>query len=192
MKLITILLLLLPCIIFSQEKTVGPAGTVTGLVKDSANDYALESVTVLVYKKSDSTLLNYQLTNTSGEFTFDKLPLNVSLLISLTASGYKSFSKTIKLDSANSSYSFGTIQLGTNFKNLDEVVIEAVLPIRMNGDTLEINPAAFKLDSNAVVEDMLRKVPGVTLWGDGTVTVNGKKVTNVYVDGKPFFGNDPA
>jgi hypothetical protein len=192
MKLITILLLLLPCIIFSQEKTVGPAGTVTGLVKDSANDYALESVTVLVYKKSDSTLLNYQLTNTSGEFTFDKLPLNVSLLISLTSSGYKSFSKTIKLDSANSSYSFGTIQLGTNFKNLDEVVIEAVLPIRMNGDTLEINPAAFKLDSNAVVEDMLRKVPGVTLWGDGTVTVNGKKVTNVYVDGKPFFGNDPA
>ncbi|MEJ8842463.1 hypothetical protein WG954_08710 [Lacibacter sp. H375] len=192
MKLITILLLLLPCIILSQEKTVGPAGTVTGLVKDSANDYALESVTVLVYKKSDSTLLNYQLTNTSGEFTFDKLPLNVSLLISLTSSGYKSFSKTIKLDSANSSYSFGTIQLGTNFKSLDEVVVQAVLPIRMNGDTLEINPAAFKLDSNAVVEDMLRKVPGVTLWGDGTVTVNGKKVTNVYVDGKPFFGNDPA
>lgn len=192
MKLITILLLLLPCIIFSQEKTAGTVGTVTGLVKDSANDYALESVTVLVYKKSDSTLLNYQLTNTSGEFSFDKLPLHVSLLISLTSSGYKSFSKTIKLDSANSSYSFGTIQLGTNFKSLDEVVIQAVLPIRMNGDTLEINPAAFKLDSNAVVEDMLRKVPGVTLWGDGTVTVNGKKVTNVYVDGKPFFGNDPA
>ncbi len=192
MKLATILLLLLPVIVFSQEKTEGPTGSITGVVKDSANDYALESVTVLVYKKSDSTLLNYRLTNPSGEFSFDKMPLNVPLLISLTSSGYKSFSKTIRLDSLNTSYNFGSIQLGTNFKNLGEIVIEAVLPIRMNGDTLEINPAAFKLDSNAVVEDMLRKVPGITLWGDGTVTVNGKKVTNVYVDGKPFFGNDPA
>lgn len=191
MRLITILLLL-PTVLFSQVKTESPGGTVKGIVKDSANDYALESVTVLVYKKSDSTLLNYQLTNPSGEFNFDKVPLNMPLLISISFSGYKSFSKTIKLDSINTAYNFNTIQLAAGFKNLDEVVIEAVLPIRMNGDTLEINPAAFKLDSNAVVEDMLRKVPGVTLWGDGTVTVNGKQVTNVYVDGKPFFGSDPA
>ncbi len=192
MKLATLFLLLLPFLVFSQEKKEAPTGTVTGAVKDSANDYALESVTVLVYKKSDTTLLNYRLTNPSGEFSFDNMPLNIPLLISLTSSGYKSFSKTIRLDSLHPAYNFGSIQLGTNVKNLGEIVIEAVLPIRMNGDTLEINPAAFKLDSNAVVEDMLRKVPGITLWGDGTVTVNGKKVTNVYVDGKPFFGNDPA
>ncbi|HTH30341.1 MAG TPA: hypothetical protein VL946_03275, partial [Lacibacter sp.] len=116
MKLATLLLVLLPCIAFSQEKKEGPIGSITGTVKDSANDYGLESVTVLVYKKSDSTLLNYQLTNVSGEFNFQQMPLNVPLLISLTSSGYKSFSKTIKLDSANSSYSFGNIQLGTNFK----------------------------------------------------------------------------
>lgn len=192
MKLIVILLLLIPAIIFAQEKPTAPAGTVSGVVKDSANDYPLESVTVLVYKKSDSALLNYQLTNLSGEFNFQKIPLNQLLIISFSYSGYKSFSKTIRLDSLHPVYSFDAVQLNTNFKSLDEVVIQAVLPIRMNGDTLEINPAAFKLDSNAVVEDMLRKVPGVTLWGDGTVTVNGKKVTNVYVDGKPFFGNDPA
>jgi hypothetical protein len=193
MKLATILLLLLcPFFVFSQEKVEGPIGSITGIVKDSANDYGLQSVTVLVYKKSDSTLLSYQLTNTSGEFNFVKMPLDVTLLVSLSYSGYKPFSKTIKLDSIRPSYKFDTIQLTAGFKNLEEVVIEAVLPIRMNGDTLEINPAAFKMDSNAVVEDMLRKVPGVTLWGDGTVTVNGKQVTNVYVDGKPFFGNDPT
>ena len=193
MKLAPILLLLLfPFFVFSQEKAEGPIGSITGIVKDSANDYGLQSVTVLVYKKSDSTLLSYQLTNPSGEFIFQKMPLDVQLLISLSFSGYKPFSKTIKLDSIHPTYKFDTIQLSAGFKNLDEVVIEAVLPIRMNGDTLEINPAAFKMDSNAVVEDMLRKVPGVTLWGDGTVTVNGKQVTNVYVDGKPFFGNDPT
>jgi len=192
MKFLLTALLFLPLLTFAQEKKETTAGSITGIVKDSANDYALESVTVLIYKKSDSTLLNYQLTNPAGEFNFQQLPLNVPMIVSLSFSGFNSFSKIITLDSLHASYNFNTIKLNTNFKALDEVVITAVLPIRMNGDTLEINPAAFKLDSNAVVEDMLRKVPGVTLWGDGTVTVNGKKVTNVYVDGKPFFGNDPA
>ncbi|MFT4094162.1 MAG: hypothetical protein QM640_11030, partial [Niabella sp.] len=68
------------------------------------------------------------------------------------------------------------------------VTIKAVQPIRMNGDTLEINPDAFKLDSSAVVEDMLLRVPGLTVWGDGTITMNGKKLEKVYVEGKPFFG----
>lgn len=192
MRSITLLLLLLPVFLFAQQKTETPAGSVTGIVKDSANDYGLEAVTVLLYKKSDSSLLNYQLTNPAGEFNFQQVPLNMPIIVSLTFSGFKSYSKIITLDSLNPAYNFNTIKLNTNFKALDEVVVTAVIPIRMNGDTLEINPAAFKLDSNAVVEDMLRKVPGITLWGDGTVTVNGKKVTNVYVDGKPFFGNDPA
>ncbi|MCH5600512.1 hypothetical protein [Niabella ginsengisoli] len=66
-------------------------------------------------------------------------------------------------------------------------MVKAVQPIRMNGDTLEINPDAFKLDSNAVVEDMLLRVPGLTVWGDGTITMNGRKLEKVYVDGKPFL-----
>jgi hypothetical protein len=58
----------------------------------------------------------------------------------------------------------------------------------MNGDTLEFNPAAFKLDTNAVAEDLLRKLPGVIVWGDGTITVNGKEIKSLLVNGKPFFG----
>src|SRR5690606_38744277 len=96
------------------------------------------------------------------------------------------------LDSLNRNFDFKNIFLAKSQGIMDEVVVKAVMPITMNGDTLEINPAAFKLDSNAVVEDMLRRVPGVTMWGDGTITVNGQKVNNVYVDGKPFFGSDPA
>jgi hypothetical protein len=62
----------------------------------------------------------------------------------------------------------------------------------MNGDTLEINPAAFKMKNDAVVEELLNQVSGVTMWSDGTITVNGKKVQNLLVDGKPFMGaTDP-
>ena len=62
----------------------------------------------------------------------------------------------------------------------------------MNGDTLEINPAAFKMKNDAVVEELLNQVSGITIWSDGTITVNGKKVQSLLVDGKPFLGaTDP-
>ena len=73
-------------------------------------------------------------------------------------------------------------------KTSDEVVITAVAPIRMNGDTLEINPAAFKMTNDAVAEDLLNKVPGIVVWADGSITMNGKTVPKVLVDGKPFLG----
>ncbi len=62
----------------------------------------------------------------------------------------------------------------------------------MNGDTLEINPAAFKLKQDAVVEELLNQVSGITIWSDGTITVNGKKVESLLVDGKPFMGSTDA
>ncbi|MEC3881179.1 hypothetical protein [Parapedobacter sp. 10938] len=63
-------------------------------------------------------------------------------------------------------------------------------PIMMHKDTLVINPEAFSVQPNAVVEDLLKKVPGIVVWGDGEITVNGKKVERVLVNGKPFFGSD--
>ncbi|MCH5687933.1 hypothetical protein LWM68_28910 [Niabella sp. W65] len=70
---------------------------------------------------------------------------------------------------------------------LDEVIVKVVPPVRLNGDTLEFNADAFKLDSNAVVEDLFKRLPGLTIWGDGAITFNGRKILNVYVEGKPFL-----
>ncbi|AHF17980.1 hypothetical protein NIASO_18105 [Niabella soli DSM 19437] len=165
---------------------------VKGIVEDSLHSFALQSATVTVYKKSDSALLNYQISNNQGEFNIGDLPLNTLLLVSVSYTGYLDFSRELRLDSLKSLYDFKKISLlRDTAKRLDEVVVKAVVPVKMNGDTLEINPGAFKLDSSAVVEDMLLRVPGVTMWSDGTITVNGKKVNNVYVDGKAFFGNSP-
>lgn len=189
---VVLLIFCVPAIVAAQPGRSGNAGSVSGIVKDSLNHYELQAVTITIYKKSDSTLLDYQLTNAQGEFSFQSLPLATPFIVDFSFTGYKPFSQTITLDSARRRFDFKTVSLPRNYGTLDAVVVEAVVPIRMNGDTLEINPAAFKLDSNAVVEDMLRRVPGVTIWGDGSITVNGKPINKVYVDGKPFFGGDPA
>lgn len=189
--LLPLLVFLYPSLLFAQKDTAR-AGSIMGIVKDSTDDYALQSVTITLYRVSDSTLMNYQITGDDGAFHFSDIPYFTPVNLNFSYTGYTPFSKTVTLDTANNHYDFKNVFLFKRQGEMEEVVVKAVIPITMNGDTLEINPGAFKLDSNAVVEDMLRRVPGVTMWGDGTITVNGKTVNNVYVDGKPFFGSDPA
>lgn len=77
-------------------------------------------------------------------------------------------------------------------RNLKEVVVESRPPIRMKGDTVEYNASQYKTKENAVVEDLLKKLPGVKVDPSGGITAQGEKIGKVLVDGKEFFGTDPA
>ena len=77
-------------------------------------------------------------------------------------------------------------------KVLDEVVVtNDAPPVTLVGDTVQYNAASFKVQPNANVEDLLKKMPGIKVDKDGTVKAQGEKVNRVLVDGKEFFGNDP-
>jgi hypothetical protein len=113
--------------------------------------------------------------------------LKKKLLINITYAGYITYHKSIELSAGKPD----TISVFLTLNNTDSlgVVVTAAIPIRMNGDTLEINPAAFKMKNDAVVEELLNQVSGITIWSDGTITVNGKQVQSLLVDGKPFMGS---
>ncbi|SDC85147.1 outer membrane beta-barrel protein [Niabella drilacis] len=184
-RLILLTLILIPSLLFAQKRT----GAVKGTLYDSINDYALQAASVSVYKQADSSIVEFQLTNTQGEFDIKNIPAKTALYCIVSYTGYRPFVKNFQLDTVSLVTNLGKLFMTRQDKDeMEEVVIKAVQPLRMNGDTLEINPDAFKLDSNAVVEDMLLRVPGLTVWGDGTITMNGRKLEKVYVDGKPFFG----
>lgn len=173
---------------YAQQSNPNNIGSVKGILRDTVHNYNLKSATVSVFK-SDSTLVNYQLSNTYGEFIFKNLPLNTKLYVEISHIGYQTTRKNFSISNANTPVDLKTIIIKPTDITLKEVKI-TVPPISMNGDTLEFNAAAFKLDSNAVVEDLLRKIPNITLWGDGQITVNGREVKTLLVNGKPFFGGD--
>lgn len=76
---------------------------------------------------------------------------------------------------------------------LKEITVKGNTPaVRMKGDTVEYNAAKFKTKENAVVEDLLRKLPGVNINKDGSIKAQGQTVQRILVDGKEFFGSDPA
>src|SRR5436305_10186645 len=75
---------------------------------------------------------------------------------------------------------------------LDAVqVVQEAAPVTLESDTVEYNAGSFKTKPNAVVEDLLKKLPGVQVDKDGKIKANGEEVKKVLVDGKQFFGNDP-
>jgi len=175
--------------LLAQQKSIVPTGSVRGMAMDTINNYALQSATASVYKTTDNALLNFQFTNNYGEFSVKNLPLNVPLKVEITHIGYAPVHKTFTLTAKDNVIDLKTFVLSKSDVTLQEVTV-SIPPITMNGDTLEFNAGAFKLDSNAVIEDMLRKIDNITLWGDGKITVNGTEIKSVLVNGKPFFGND--
>jgi hypothetical protein len=163
-------------------------GAVKGALRDTAHNYTLKSATISLFK-SDSTLISYQLSNNYGEFNFKNLPLNTRMYVEVSHVSYELYRLGFTITDSKAPLDLKTLILKPRDITLKEVVIK-IPPISMNGDTLEFNAAAFKLDSNAVVEDLLRKIPNVTLWGDGQITVNGREVKSLLVNGKEFFGGD--
>ncbi|WP_300598869.1 outer membrane beta-barrel protein [Niabella sp.] len=182
-RLLVILLLLFRLASFAQNK-----GVVKGTVLSSIDSSALPSATVTVFKRSDSAVVNYQVTEAQGLFEIKELPLKTPLYISVSHTGFVPFIKDVDLDSAKSNYNFNNISLIRDTGQvLEEVVVKTVAPVTINGDTLEINPAGIRLDSTEVAEEVLLRTPGVTQWQDSSFTVNGRRVKKVLVDGRPFF-----
>lgn len=173
----------------AQNKDTTRKGSVTGSAKDTSRNYFLQAATISIYKASDSSLIAYTLTNSLGEFRIGNLPLNMLLTIRVSFIGYETYTRLFTIPAEEKIVHLGEFDLNKGDNSLEEVTVTSS-PVRMHGDTLEFNAAAFKLDQNAVAEDLLKKLPGIVVWGDGTITVNGRQISKLLVDGKPFFGGD--
>lgn len=137
-------------------------------------------------------MLKFGLSQLNGNFEIADIPLTDSVFILQIAHvAYQGHMVKFVRKHSDAVVNFGNLVLSKKENLLNEVSIDAP-PVLLRNDTLEINPYAFKTLANAVVEDLLTQVPGIVVWGDGSITVNGKKVTKVMVEGKPFFGGDPT
>lgn len=185
-----ILSLFLVGVLNAQNSTTG---TITGKLIDSASKQPMSLATISVFKAADTVLVTYRLSNDAGEFKVSGLPLDIGLRVIISYSGYAVTRKEFKLSKEATTFDVGTIAMPpSNAHTLDEVLVYAERPpIVIKKDTIEFNASSFKTLPSALVEDLLKKLPGFQLDAEGNLTVNGKKVNRLLVDGKEFFGGDP-
>ena len=149
----------------------------------------LVSATTVVLNKADSTLVSFGLSNNEGFFLINDLEPDLYVL-QVTYLGFEQYSREFEI--IDGDIDFEVISLTTNTQLIDEVEIKGEhVPLMMNKDTLEYNAAAFQTQPNEVVEDLLKKMPGIEVESDGSIKAQGEDVESVLVDGKKFFGEDP-
>ncbi|WP_210463068.1 TonB-dependent receptor [Rufibacter roseolus] len=170
----------------------GQKGEVKGKLWDATHKEALSYATIAVYTAQDTTLVTFRVSDDKGNFKVPGLALNQQLRIVITMTGFKVFRKEFRLSPEDRELDLGQIEMTQADNLLGEVVIESEAPpIVVRKDTLEFNANSFKTLPTALLEDLLKKLPGVTVDNSGNIAVNGKSVNKILVDGKEFFGNDP-
>ena len=192
---VILLLLLISANVLSQNQQDKIANTfsIKGIVIDSADNRPVEMAAATLYKVEDGSIVKAVATNSQGGFSITNIPPS-SYNLRFTFLGYDTLRSYIPKESFNKSILvLDTIRLKTSGFVLSSVVITAEPPeLVVKEDTLEYNAAAFKVAEGAVVEDLLKRLPGIEVDTEGKITKpDGKEVRRVFVDGKEFFGDDP-
>jgi len=181
--LLALLLLVTPAI-FSQNTIL-----LKGKIIDKNSALPLESATIYLKTVKDSTVVDYTISDKNGNFEIKTKKNESPIYFKVSYIGYTDY--TEKLDNLSKDKDFGFIKLAENVSTLNEVVIQSEAPpITIKSDTLEFNASSFKVRPDANVEALLKQLPGVEIDEEGKITVNGKEVNNILVNGKPFFGKD--
>ncbi len=150
----------------------------------------LEGATVVLVNAIDSTMVTFSISDRNGQFKLF-LKDSVKSILQVSYVGYQNYSQALDIDWTVASIKVAPIVLHESSEVLQEVTIKAEhIPMGVQGDTVTYNASAFKTKPNATVEDLLKRLPGVEVERDGSIRAQGKKVENVYVDGKSFFGKD--
>jgi len=173
--------------VFSQTNL-----TLSGILVDKANHEPIVSGTVVLLHAKDSTYVGGNISNAKGEFSLQNLNPG-SYILKVTYISYLTIFKNVVLTGKDPVTRLGELQMATNDVLLKEAVVEGKRPeIAVKKDTVEYDAASYKAGENAVVEDLLKKLPGVEIDQSGNVTAQGKSVSKMYVNGKEFFRDDPT
>lgn len=166
------------------------AADITGTIVDSTGE-PLTGASVQVISLPDSLRKGYQIAGENGEFKFTGLkPGKYILLTNMT--GMDDDRREIEIKKDDEEMELGRIKLIESAILLKEAVVTAVkAAVVAKQDTIEFNADSYHTAQNATVDDLLKKLPGVEVGTDGSITSNGKSITKILVNGKEFFGDDP-
>ena len=146
--------------------------------------YATASLKV----KGEETASKYVLTDANGAASLTKVKKG-TYIFKAELMGYKAYEKEIVVDK---NVDLGDIKMAEDAEVLDAASVSAAgNPIIVKKDTIEYNASSFKTSDNDMLEELLKKLPGVEVGTDGSITANGETIKKITIDGKTFFLDDP-
>lgn len=185
--LLMLLMILFSPMAFAQQSGVN----VTGSVVEQGSDTPIKQATVRLLNVKDSAMVRGVVSARNGSFTLKNVKKG-SYLLHITFIGYDPLYQPLQITGKKNPVNVGKLELSDGAIELGEAVVIGKAPeVTVRNDTVEYNADSYKVTEGSVLEDLLKKMPGVEVDSEGKITVNGKEVKKVMVDGKEFFSDDP-
>ncbi len=168
----------------------GRMSEIKTMVLDSLTNEPVAFASVYVIPSKDTTITNFTLTDAKGEAKLDEVPFG-SYVFHVEMMGYKPFVK-------ERFFREEQVDMGTIRLQQDELFLQAATitdignPIVVKQDTVEFNASSFRVGANAMLKDLLQRMPGMEITEDGKVKFNGEEIDKLTVGGRTFFFNDQS
>lgn len=184
----------LACVLLALAAALNAtAAVINGVLVDAEDTTPLMQATVKLLKADkDSSYVKGLTTDANGLFNLRGVAPG-KYYIKFSYIGYTDLVHRVTVGSDGRDVNMGVMQMHADGIMLQEAVVTGVkTPITVKEDTIEFNADTYKTQANAVVEDLLKRLPGVEVGSDGKITANGKEVKKILIDGKEFFSDDPT
>ena len=181
-----VLLTLCTIAMSAQNKVI----TVAGRVLDNETKEPVEMATVQLLALPDSAQAAGMVTGRNGYFSLPKVKAG-KYLLRVSFIGYHTSDMPLTLTDKTPEVNVGTLSLSTDAIMLSEAVVTAEAPqVSIVEDTIMFNASAYRTPEGAMLEELVKKLPGAEVDEDGNIKINGKEITKIMVEGKEFFGGD--
>ncbi len=182
-------LILLCAVMFGVNAAAQGNADVKAVLIDGGTGEPVGFATVSLTREGQDKPAKYTLSDDKGNVTIASVRRG-TYTIKAELLGYKAYTATVKVE--NSTVDLGQIKLEPDTEQIDAATISALgNPVIIKKDTVEYNATSFSTTDNDVLEDLLKKLPGVEVSDDGTITANGETISKITIDGKTFFLDDP-
>lgn len=176
-------------LLMGQLATAQSKIVVKGKLIDKESAAPIEEATVYMTAVKDSSIIGYTITDRNGIFKLETKKSSLPFLLKTSATGYEDLRMLENSSAENKDYKL--ISLSKKQIVLSEVIVKSEAPpVKVKKDTLEFNASSFKVRPDANVEALIRQLPGAQIDENKKITINGKEVDKILVNGKPFFSED--
>ena len=193
--LLTAISLLIPSVCAAQKDSKEKSKldgkvSVNAHIIDGSTTENMPQVTVQLFELPDTTFIYGTVTDNEGWFNIKKVPVG-EFLLRYSFMGYSTQEFSFKTVKEDRERALGVFRMYEKSIMLTEAVIEDALPpTQVVDDTLMFNVSAFRVPEGSVLEELIKRLPGVEVDENGGITVNGRRVSRILVDGQEYFGND--
>ena len=188
MKILNLLgiFLLITLSVFPQSKS----SIISGRIVEKDTKEPAAQANLQLYRLPDSTYIAGTASNSKGYFSFYKITAG-KYMLKISSVGFKNKVVPLTISSSSRTHKVGTLELEMDAILMDETVITAEAPmVQVVEDTVIFNSSAYRTPDGAMLEELVKKFPGAEVDDDGNITINGKRIKKIMVNGKEFFGGD--